>query len=664
MDKHREESLKKLRDVGVVHLEKKNVSSPALTKLLERKAEIESAFGIIGTYEALAKAKAKAAAKNGETPIETPTSKRASDFVSGDGVPFSDEALCSSDELKKRDLILHVVNLEEKKKFLIERLNILDWERNRIASWGSFNPEDIAYLEKNNVIFYLYEYTPQDLVNIPADIPYIISSRDKSVACVVAIGREIPGKNQFEVGENSLAEVNEFLADTCDQLDQINKQLVSLVARKHVIQTELQTVLKQIEFETARAGMELLEEAPAESTISWLTGFVPSEDLDRLKIAATENSWALIADDPAMEDLPPTKLRSSPLVRLIHPVLSFLGTVPGYREFDISPSYLVFFSLFFAMILGDAGYGALLFAVALLVGINMKRKKGEIPDAVKLFMVLTATAIGWGAITGAWFQIPHEHLPVFLSALIIPPFNNVGPVMEFPSFLQNIFRLPAEVPTGELKTRWNIQFLCFSIAIVQLVWARGKRVLSLLPSLKAIAQLGTLVMMLGLYFLVLNMLLGVEMPPFALWFVGIGLGLNFIFSEQNGGNFFVNIAKGFGNFIQIFLKAVSCFADIISYIRLFAVGLAAAMIAQIFNDIAVPAEGLGYFGLAFILRLIPVIIILVAGHGLNLALTALSVIVHGVRLNLLEYAGNHLEMEWSGYSYNPFALKQKKEETS
>ena len=109
----------------------------------------------------------------------------------------------------------------------------------------------------------------------------------------------------------------------------------------------------------------------------------------------------------------------------------------------------------------------------------------------------------------------------------------------------------------------------------------------------------------------------------------------------------------------MFLKAISCFADVISYIRLFAVGLAGAMIAQIFNDMAMPADGFGSFGLGFVIQIIVTVLILVAGHALNLALTALSVIVHGVRLNLLEYAGNHLEMEWSGYLYNPFSLKQK-----
>jgi V/A-type H+-transporting ATPase subunit I len=125
-----------------------------------------------------------------------------------------------------------------------------------------------------------------------------------------------------------------------------------------------------------------------------------------------------------------------------------------------------------------------------------------------------------------------------------------------------------------------------------------------------------------------------------------------------GGNFFVNVAKGLAGLFSLFLKLVSCFADILSYIRLFAVGLAGAMIGQVFNTMAVPAEGLGSFGLGFIIKLVLAVLVLVFGHGLNLALTAMSVIVHGVRLNLLEYAGNHLEMEWSGYEYNPFALKQ------
>jgi V/A-type H+-transporting ATPase subunit I len=76
---------------------------------------------------------------------------------------------------------------------------------------------------------------------------------------------------------------------------------------------------------------------------------------------------------------------------------------------------------------------------------------------------------------------------------------------------------------------------------------------------------------------------------------------------------------------------------------------------------AIPAGGFGAFGLSFALRVLAAALILVFGHALNIVMNALSVIVHGVRLNLLEYAGNHLGMEWSGYAYNPFAVRQKKD---
>jgi V/A-type H+-transporting ATPase subunit I len=155
---------------------------------------------------------------------------------------------------------------------------------------------------------------------------------------------------------------------------------------------------------------------------------------------------------------------------------------------------------------------------------------------------------------------------------------------------------------------------------------------------------------------VLNLVLSsaqFPVPEFAIYLIGGGIAAYFIFVEQKGGNFFANIGKGFANFLPTFLSAVSSFSDIISYIRLFAVGLAGSAIAQSFNDMAAGAMSAGVPGI------IGGVLILVAGHGLNLAMNALSVVVHGVRLNLLEYAG-HLGMEWSGYAYSPFALKSKK----
>jgi V/A-type H+-transporting ATPase subunit I len=134
-------------------------------------------------------------------------------------------------------------------------------------------------------------------------------------------------------------------------------------------------------------------------------------------------------------------------------------------------------------------------------------------------------------------------------------------------------------------------------------------------------------------------------PVHASWMIGCGLSFIIIFSRQEG-RFFHGVAMGLANLLTTFLSSISAFADIISYIRLFAVGLAGIEIAKSFNGIA---AGLG----TNVGGLIIGGVILLFGHALNMVMGALSVIVHGVRLNMLEFSG-HLGMEWSGKPYKPF----------
>jgi V/A-type H+-transporting ATPase subunit I len=475
----------------------------------------------------------------------------------------------------------------------------------------------------------------------------------------VAVGAEIPGMKPFVLPDHSLSAIDDLVEATSNRVGEIDAIFVNLAQHKAIIEAQNNDLLEKIEYETAKAGMETLDPASVESSIAWLGGYVPSEKIDALKKVAEENVWTLVWDDPAPTDQPPTLLKNNAVVRIIQPLFSVLGTVPGYREYDISLSYMFFMCFFFAMIFGDAGYGAFLFVVGLVIGLLMKKKNGTFPDATKLVMLFSVFAIIWGSMIGSWFGIPVQSLPLALQALILPPFNNTGVPAGFPPVLRGIFKLPETVPVNELKTQWSIQFLCFTIGMFQLVWGRLKNTFNRLPHLAAVAELGWLVVVIGMYFLVLSILLKIPLPTFPVYFIVAGLAANLIFAEQKGGNFFKNIGKSLGNFFQIFLKVVGCFADIISYIRLFAVGMAGAMIAQTFNGMAIPADGLGDFGLGFVLRLIPAVLILAVGHALNLLMNTLSLIIHGVRLNLLEYAGNHLGMDWSGYAYKPFASRQK-----
>ncbi|MDR1256862.1 MAG: hypothetical protein LBJ86_03880 [Spirochaetaceae bacterium] len=632
LDKLREDSLVKLRALGIVHLEKKAVQSDALSSLLEKKGEIENAAGILRSF----------------------APKKGSAFVPA----VLDDSV---------DMVSNVLTLAEKRKAAQEQAGSDMREIARIERWGTFDPAAFKNLSENKPAgsgykLALYEI-PKKVYAGLGEQKFIALWRDKVNVYCVAIGEggdsaAVAGLTPFQLPERSLSALRADVLSQKKEIEDIEKQLSMLSFQMSAIDTELQKLSGAIEFETAKVGMDAVEDCPAEIAVSCITGFVPAPELGHIKRAASENGWALYAADPAPEDAPPTLIKSNPVVRIIQPLFAFLGTVPGYREYDISPSYLLFFSIFFAMIFGDAAYGSLIFLATALAGLGIRKKTGKTPNVIKLFLWLSFCTIAWGALNGAWFATPYEKLPRFLQALVLPQFNPAVALKAFPGVLQNLFKIPAEQPGN--TTYWNLQFLCFSIAIVQLVYAHLKNIKRLLPSPVAIAQTGWLVMMIGLYFLVLSMLLKVEMPGFSLYFIGIGVAVYFIFAEQNGGNPFANIGKSFSNFLPVFLNVVGSFADIISYIRLFAVGLAGSSIAQSFNSMSGIDSAFGGSIVDVVLKLFAAVLILLFGHGLNMMMNVLSVIVHGVRLNLLEYAGNHLAIEWSGYSYKPFAVEQKK----
>jgi len=176
--------------------------------------------------------------------------------------------------------------------------------------------------------------------------------------------------------------------------------------------------------------------------------------------------------------------------------------------------------------------------------------------------------------------------------------------------------------------------LTFTIGIIHLTVARLLAASKKLPSPTAVADVGWVLILWCVYFVANQLVLSEPMPGFAMYLLYGGVALVGLFA-----NFQKNIIKGLllslGN---LPLDIISSFSDIVSYIRLFAVGIATVTVAASFNDMA--------GGIAAPL-------VLVLGHGLNIILAMMSVLVHGVRLNMLEFSG-HLGQEWSGKEYKPF----------
>jgi V/A-type H+-transporting ATPase subunit I len=624
MDKDRNKSLERLRELGIIHIQKKSVSSESLTALLERKTELEMAVLVLKNF--LLKKEGKEAHK-----AEIP-----------------------------EDIAAFVLGQNEKRKQNQEKLAANAREIARIVRWGDFNPLEFKTLAEKTAL-YPYELSLKKYVKLKGEAVIVLKKDARSVFCV-SVGKPIEGETPFALPErslNTLEHENELLSAEVRAIEEklsVSGRLVPLIEAEK-LKTE-----ESIEFEAARAGMDTMEQAPPSLSVAWISGYCPAQELGLLKRAAGENGWALYASDPGAGDKPPTLTKNNAFVRIIKPLFDFLGTVPGYEEYDVSPSYLLFFCIFFAMIFGDAAYGSIILILCGLIGLSIKAKTGKTPDAIKLFCLLALCTIVWGAVNASWFAIPFETLPKPLRAIaVFQNYNFAAGFRMMPDFFQNLLSIAEkDMPKTQDKwSQWNVQFLCFTLAIVQLAYSHIKNIKKILPSPVALSQLGWLVMMIGLYFLVLSMLLKITLPPFAVYLIGGGLLGYFVFANQNGGNAFANVGKSFANFLPTFLNTVGSFADIISYIRLFAVGIAGTSIAQSFNSMSGISGGLPESAGALVGKLFAVVLILIFGHGLNMVMNVLSVIVHGVRLNLLEYAGNHLGMEWSGYSYKPFVLKQK-----
>jgi len=638
-DKYREEALKKLRAVGVVHLERRDAAIDANSNAMKLKTKVEDAIGLIQDFKPPKKKKGALVpeeARNGrerrEKPVGMHRGRRATDvFGTDDEAPYSIDAVRADVRPYLPDLMN---SFGEQRKELKEQDFVLSREVSRLEGWGNFNPSDVQELSKW-VPTYLYEISPDVFSKIDKDVQYIKLKSDKSVVRLLVIDNKLPGITPFALPEKSLDENKQELEKNNLALEEITNSLKHFADRRPALSKEMAKVEYELEFETAVAGMTEVEEVPQEYGLSWLTGFIPNTDVDRVKTTAQKNGWAYSLDDPQITDeRVPTKLKNSKFVDLLKPVTGFLEIVPGYREYDISPFFLFFFCIFFSMIYGDAGYGLILTTMAIFTIISMGLKRKKPPLFFPMLLLLGICNTIWGTLTCSWFGMPLENVPVILKDLSL-------------SYIST-------AKSTEDIVNQNLQIFCFSLGLIHLSVAHIINMVRA-KSLRILGELGSIMMLAGMYNVVLMLIVSNEtrsipLMPFTIYVIACGWILNFLF-----GSYVTSmgqaIKSSLGNIMSVILSVVSIFSDIMSYIRLWAVGLAGAAIAGTVNLLAGPMLGsfLIFFGL----------ILLVFGHGMNMVLNVLSVLVHGVRLNTLEFSG-HVSLTWSGTAYKPFMEKEIK----
>ena len=633
LNKDKETALKALRKVGLLHLEKLEGSGEKLNAFKEQSANAVLTESILGEIK-LPKAKGKK----------------------------TDAATLSKEEVIS--LCSDVVAKSERKKQLMEEISADTTELDRFSAWGSVNLEDFAYLTEKGIQLKMYEIPSEKYSQIDEGIQTILVNNDKkSVRFMIINGGEgrpdklLPEAFEVPLPRISTTELEEEIRRDEAEISQIENFYLEKAVYIPSVVNFRKSLECDIEFENVNSGMSH-ENVEGENELAWISGYIPSADLEEFKKSCVENKWALAYDDPEDEDTEvPTKLRNNKFVSLIYPLTDFLGTVPGYHEFDISGWFLLFFTIFFAMIFGDGGYGLLVLAFALIMAMKNKAAKKPVGALLGLIILVSTATVIWGAVTCTWFGIPVDKLPSWLTGLSIPWISS--------AYENTVWNVPwINNPEIGLTKSQNLQIFCFALALIQLSVAHIKAAAKNIKcgnGVKSIGDIGSLLQLIGMFWVVLAMVVNGQVFPMLgsignvpvgkieVSLIAIGFVMSFVFANYEG-SIGKSILESCKNIISVLLGVVNVFSDIVSYIRLWAVGLAGAAISETVNTLAGPILGHAVLFLA-------AIVLLVFGHGLNMILNLLSVIVHGVRLNTLEFC-THIGMSWSGVKYQPFANKE------
>lgn len=618
MGDKKEETLKVLRKLGIVQIEISEGTGEKLSQYKEQIALLERAVFSVGKPK-----------KVKQESVDT------------------QKALEIADEID---------TLSEDIKSCISQRASLNTELDRLKGWGDIDPKSIEELALKGIEVAFYEMPKSEYKNLPDEVQAVKLFANKSTVRLL-LRKNAQTDADFDryrlvLPKLSTTEMRSRIDKLTSKIAESENKIASYVCYLESFKQAVKALEKDVEFETYATGMNTENLSANETdavTIAYFKGFVEAEKIDELKKTAKENCWGLSIEEPEEEDNVPTKLKNNKFVSLIYPLTDFLGTVPGYFEYDISGWFLGFILIFFGIIFGDGGYGLLICAIAAVPILKSLITKKDIAPVFLLMGLFGLSTVLWGTLTCTWFGLSPEQLPQWLRSLSIPVISNV--------YADKIWSLPWTPEGVGLTTAQNVQILCFSLALVQLTVAHIIGAVRNRKSVKALGDIGSILQLFGIFYLVMNLVVnaqvfgfdlvigGIPVGTVAIALIGLGFVMSFVFSNYKD-SIIKSILASLTNIVSVLLGVVNVFSDIVSYIRLWAVGLAGAAISATVNELAGPLFGNFLF-------VILAVVLLVFGHGLNMILNILSVIVHGIRLNTLEFS-SHLDMSWSGRKFKPF----------
>ena len=512
---------------------------------------------------------------------------------------------------------------------LEQRIAATQKEAEKMAIWGDFSTERMEQLKAAGYTL-RYFTCPKKLFQEEWGI--VVAEQGATVYFVQVTSSGVEAKDEsLEAGVQEQYLNQKSAADLQKDVEGLNGLLVAQNARIELWAKEnipaLEEELKQLQEQIDWKRVTLNTESEADGSLKILEGFCPIDQVAALDAVLEKQEVYYQAEDPTAEDNTPIKLRNNKFTQLFESLTGMYGW-PNYGEFDPTPILAPFFLLFFAMCMGDCGYGILLIIIGLLIA----KKKLNIEMFDGLGPIITVLGVGTtvvGFFLGTFMGIDlynAEWMPQALKSVMIK-----GEVMGYD--IQMVLALCI-----------GVFHICLAMVVKAICYTKQ------FGFKENIATWGwTLLIVGGLLVAILGMtVLPAAVFKWAIITVGTVSALAIYIFNTPGRNPLINIGAGLWDTYNM---ATGILGDVLSYIRLYALGLAGGMLGAAFNNLGLMVMGGSTEGATW--QWLPFVLILVLGHVLNLAMSALGAFVHPLRLSFVEYFKN-AGYEGKGTLYKPF----------
>ena len=517
---------------------------------------------------------------------------------------------------KPKDFAVEVMETVRDKENLLARLPQLYKDVEERKPWGKFDAKSFEPLKQRGLKLHFYKAKAID----PAwkeqyALSEIATADGNTYFVVVSEGDDydFPLK-ELLAPESDYAAIEKEIAEVEAEVKQKERRLAQLKWHEPAIKAEMDKTMSKLDLHLAHVSGT----KAAEDYITVFEGFAPAETEPALHDMLEKENVLYLIDKAKVDDNPPIKLKNNKFVSMFELLTDMYGR-PKYNEFDPTVFISIFFMLFFAFCMGDAGYGLVL----ILASLGLKKVLGKIAP-LGITLGIATTVVGF--LFHTFFSMDIAEWSIFQP-------------------IKGIF-LPSQIAgydgTMVLALLVGIVHICLAMIVKTYQSTKVKGFAN------SLGTWGWTLLIVGGVIVGGLALMGIIDKAVTKWIIiGIGVlsALGIFFLNDLKRNPLLNFGSGLWD---TYNTATGLLGDVLSYLRLYALGLAGAKLGEAFNAIGLQALGDGGFGwVAFIL-------IVVIGHVLNIAMCVLGAFVHPLRLNFLEFFKNS-GYEGTGRRYKPLS---------